>query len=287
MRKVKKYYDLTKPGIIRGNLITAAAGFLFASEGNVDIGLLAATLTGIGLLIASACVFNNYTDRHIDAKMSRTKKRSLVTGEVTGKQAIIFATVLGVSAFGLIAFYVNWLTVLLGFVAYLDYIVLYGWSKRRSTHGTLVGAVAGAMPITAGYTAASNSLDIVALLLFLILVFWQMPHFYAIGIYRDKEYKAAKIPVLPLVCGNLAAKRHILFYILGFIFLTGLISSLGFAGTIYLLVVTIASFWWLWQSLQGFKTNDDSLWARKMFGLSLVVLLVFSIMISLDNFLWT
>ncbi|MBW3569162.1 heme o synthase [Candidatus Parcubacteria bacterium] len=283
MDRLKKYYYLTKPGIIRGNLITAAAGFLFASKGNVDLGLLAATLAGIGLLIASACVSNNYIDRDIDAKMARTKKRSLVTGEISAKQALIFASILGASAFGLIASYVNWLTFFLGLIAYVDYIVLYGWTKRRSIHATLVGTVAGAMPITAGYTAASNSFDAAALLLFLILVLWQMPHFYAIGIYRGREYKAAKIPVLPLVHGNLAAKRQIIFYILGFILLSGLLSSLGYTGTIYLFVVTIAGFWWLWQGLQGFKASDDLRWARKMFGVSLVVLLVFSIMISLDS----
>lgn len=282
---MKKYYKLTKPGIIRGNVITATAGFLFASKGSIDFELLAATLTGIGLLIASACVFNNYIDRGIDAKMKRTKTRALVTGEISARNAIIFGTALGLAAFAVIALYVNWLTVLLGFIAYIDYIILYGWAKRRSIHGTLAGTVAGAMPITAGYTAVTNTLDVVALLLFLILVFWQMPHFYSIGIYRSKEYKAAKIPVLPLVKGNLAAKKQMVLYILGFIVLIGWLNSFGHAGTTYLLITSIAGFWWAFMSLKGLRTKNDLLWAREMFNVSLLVLLVFSIMISLDSYL--
>lgn len=283
--KIKHYYNLTKPGIIKGNLITAAAGFLFASKGDIDFGLLAVTLAGIGLLIASACVFNNLLDRGIDARMSRTKKRALVTGEISAKNAVIFGAALGLVSFVLIAVFVNWLTVLLGFIAFVDYIVFYGWVKRRSVHGTLFGTVAGAMSVTAGYTAVSNNFDASALLLFLILTFWQMPHFYAIGIYRAKDYKAAGIPVLPLVKGLAETKRQMILYILGFILLTGLLSSLGYAGTSYLLAVTIVGFWWLWQAVKGFQAKDHERWARQMFRVSLVVLLVFSIMISVDHYL--
>src|SRR3954464_10710331 len=92
----KAYYYLTKPGIIQANVMTAAAGFLFASTHHIDFGLLLATLAGTALIIASACVFNNYIDRDIDKKMSRTQKRATVTGEISKRNTLFFATTLGI-----------------------------------------------------------------------------------------------------------------------------------------------------------------------------------------------
>lgn len=282
---IRSYYLLIKPGIVKGNLITAAAGFLFASRGDFDFLLLLYTLLGIGFLIASACVFNNYIDRELDAKMTRTKKRALATKEIPAKNALIFGGALGVVSFLIITLFINWTTLGLGLIAFINYLWLYGWTKRNSVHGTLVGTIAGAMPITAGYTAAAGQLDTTALLLFLILVFWQMPHFYAIGIYRSKEYRAAHIPLLPIVKGYAAAKKQMTLYILGFIFLTGYLSTSGRAGTVYLLIVSVVGFWWLFISLKGQQVADDNQWAKKMFSVSLLVLFTFSAMISLDYFL--
>jgi protoheme IX farnesyltransferase len=277
---IKTYYTLTKPGIIYGNALTAAAGFLLASKGHVDGWLLLATVAGTSLVIASACVFNNYIDRAIDAKMARTSKRALVEGTVKGRNAIIYATFLGLGGFLVLAVDTNLLVVGIGLVALFDYVVLYGLAKRRSVHGTLVGSIAGAAPVVAGYCAVTGRFDTGAIILFLILASWQMPHFYAIAMYRFNDYKTASLPVLPVKSGVQAAKIQILLYIVAFIAANALLSAFGYTGYTYLIIMTLLGLAWLWKGLQGFKTNADRLWARQMFFFSLVIILSLSIMLS-------
>lgn len=282
---LKDYYYLTKPGIIRGNLLAAAAGFLLAAQGNIDLWLLLAALAGTALVIGSACVFNNYIDRHIDTKMTRTKKRALVEGRISVESALLYGTVLGLAGFTVLALYTNWLTVLLGAVAFFFYVVIYGVSKRRTVHGTLVGSIPGALPPVAGYTAVTGSLDGAALALFLVLVFWQMPHFYSIAIYRMKEYKAAGLPVLPVKKGVAATKPQILLYIIGFIIVSLSLTVFGYTEYVYAVVMAMVGLGWLRLAMQDFKATDNTKWARKMFGYSLLVLLTFCIMISLEAWL--
>jgi protoheme IX farnesyltransferase len=161
---LKKYYRLTKPGIIYGNLISATAGFLLASNHHINLWLLLATLAGTSLVIASGCVFNNYLDRNIDKKMARTKKRALVLKTIPVINALVFAMVLFIAGFAVLGLYTNWLVVVIGLVGFVDYVVLYGYSKRHTMHSTLVGTVAGATPILAGYCAARGHFDSGAIL---------------------------------------------------------------------------------------------------------------------------
>ncbi len=278
------YYHLVKPGIVRGNAITAVAGFLLASKSGFHLDIFIAMLVGISLVIASACVINNYIDRKIDAKMERTKKRALVNGTISAQNAIIFASVLGV--LGLISLsFTNLLAITLALIGVLFYVVFYGIAKRKTVHGTLVGSISGAIPISVGYCAASGEFDIGATLLFLVLVFWQMPHFYAIAIYRKKDYAAAGLPVLPIVKGNHNTKVQIVAYIFAFIFATYTLMIFGYTGYTYLLIMALLGVWWLRMAVQGFSTKDDDKWARKVFGFSLITLLAFSIMISVEVFL--
>jgi protoheme IX farnesyltransferase len=277
---IKTYYALTKPGIIYGNALTATAGFLLASKGHIDFWLLLAAVAGTSLVIASACVFNNYIDRGIDAKMARTSKRALVSGLVSGRNAIIYAILLGVAGFALLAVYTNFLVVTIGLVALFDYVVLYGLAKRRSVHGTLVGSIAGAAPVVAGYCAVTDRFDGGAVILFLVLALWQMPHFYAIAMYRFDDYKAASLPVLPVKKGMKAAKIQILLYIVGFIAATSLLTGFGYTGYAYLVVMIGFGLAWLRLGIKGFKTANDKRWARKMFFFSLVIILVLSVMLS-------
>lgn len=280
---LKSYISLTKPGIIFGNLITAAAGFFLASRGSIDFPLFFAVTAGITCIIASACVVNNDIDRAIDDKMERTKNRALVKKVISVTNARIYATVLGVAGFLILFLTTNLLTVSLGFIAFFIYVVLYGIAKRRSIHGTIIGSVAGAMPPVAGYCAVSNRLDVGAMLLFFILVFWQMPHFYAIAIYRGADYAAASIPVLPIKKGIFITKIHILFYIAVFIVAALMLTLLGFTGYTYLFFAAICSFYWFTLSLKGFWIKNNSQWARSMFFSSLVVIIVLSILMSIDN----
>lgn len=280
----KTYYQLAKPGIVYGNALAAIGGFLLASHGHVDLGLFLAMLLGVSLVMASGCVYNNYIDRGIDKLMSRTDKRVLVTGTVSARSALVYATILGLVGICLLLL-TNILTALLGLIGFIAYVVLYGIGKRRTVHGTLIGSISGAIPPVIGYCAVSGRIDGAALLLFVILVFWQMPHFYAIATYRRKDYVAAGLPVLPVKLGMRVTKVQILVYIVGFVAACTLLTVLGYTGYAYLITMLLVGLYWLSLALPGFKTHDDDRWARKVFGGSLVVLLVFSFMISIDAFL--
>lgn len=276
----KTYYQLIKPGMIRGNIITATAGFLLASRGNIHFPLLLATLIGISLIIASACVINNYIDRDIDKLMERTKKRAFPQESVSTNHAVIFATILGISGIIVLGLYTNTLTLTLGAIGFIDYVVFYSIWKRRSHWGTIVGSISGAMPLVSGYTAVTNRFDIGALLLFLIMVLWQMPHFYSIAIYRFNDYKAASIPVLPVSHGLLATKINIVIYILAFLLAVMLLTFFGITGYIYLITMTIMGLLWLGLGISGFFTKNSTKWARQMFFVSLITLFFLSVLIS-------
>ncbi len=281
----KDYYKLTKPGIIYGNLLTTIAAFIFASRwhfnGLSSLWLFLATVTGIALVIGSACVFNNYLDRTIDAKMARTKDRALVTGIIKPRDALMYGSALGLVGIALLYLYVNTITALLALFGFLFYVGIYGLAKRGSSWGAVIGSVPGAIPIVVGYTAVTGHLDLASLILFAVLLVWQMPHFYAIAMYRLEEYKAAGIPVLPLVKGMRAAKIHILSYIIAFIALTSLLFAVGYAGYVYFILIAIVGLAWFVQGVRGFRVSDDATWARKTFLFSLVVLVAFCVAISL------
>jgi heme o synthase len=281
---LRTYYHLIKPGIIYGNAMTLIAGFLLGSRHSTDVGLLLATLGGTSLVIACACVLNNYIDRDIDKKMRRTRKRALVTGAISVKNAMIYAACLGIVGFVLLILFTNILTVVLGAVALFFYVILYGIAKRHSIHGTLVGTVPGALPLVAGYTAATNRLDAVALLLFIIMVFWQLAHFYAIAIYRADEYRAANIPVLPLVLGFAFTKKMIVVNIVAFIIAASSLTVLGYASYFYLFVLVTAAAW-LAITIKDYHGPNDTLWARKVFVYSLFSLIAFSIGLWIDAIL--
>jgi protoheme IX farnesyltransferase len=279
---LKSYYLLTKPGIIYGNAINTIGGFLFAAQGNINPFVFLGTIAGTSLIIASACVFNNYIDRGIDEQMARTRTRALVQGVISTRNALMYAGILGIVGFGVLSFYTNLLTVFVGLTGYVFYIIIYGVAKRRTVHGTLIGSISGAIPPVAGYTAVTNTLDSAALLLFLILVFWQMPHFYAIAIYRLEDYRKAGLPVLSVVKGIPAAKREMLFYALVLVCAVVFLTLFRYAGYTYLLVMGSLTLWWVKMMFDGFKAENDIQWARKVFKFSLVIILAFSLLISLD-----
>lgn len=261
--------------------MTVIAGFLLASGHHVDLWRLLATVVGVSLVIACGCVCNNYLDRGIDRKMKRTKKRAIAQGLVSGRTALIYATVLGLLGFAGLVLYTNLTTVVIGLIGLIDYVILYGYSKRKSVYGTLVGSISGATPPLAGFTAVTGHLNTGGILLFLILTFWQMPHFYAIAMYRFKDYAAANIPVLPLKQGMRVAKLHILSYIFWFVIATLLLFLDGYTGVVYLIVMLALGIWWLWSAAQGFRIGiDDTRWARKIFFQSLAVLTIFCLLVS-------
>lgn len=266
------YYLLTKPGIVLGNLLTVAAGFLLASRGSFDVWLFLATLFGIALIMASACILNNYIDRPLDRKMHRTKDRALVTGIISIRNAITLAVILGLMGNLVLMAYTNVLTVCVANLGFFVYVVLYSMWKSRTIYGTAIGSIAGAVPPIVGYCAVSNRLDEAAIILFAMLVLWQMPHFFSIAMYHFDDYVRADIPVLPVKRGASRTKVHMVLYIAGFLLTSTLLSYFHYTGYVYLGVTVGLSILWLGLCLTGFSSTNDHLWARSMFRLSLVLI---------------
>jgi protoheme IX farnesyltransferase len=289
----RTYYYLTKPGIIYGNLVSAIAGFLFAAQGTVNWPLGLAAVFGTALVIASGCVLNNYIDREIDAKMARTSKRALVRGTIPEKHALIFAAILCLAGFVLLSLFTTILTVYIGLAGLYCYVVAYGYAKRRGAIGTIVGSFAGATPIIAGYTAVSGTFDTAALLIFLAMVIWQMPHFYAIAIFRYKDYASAGIPTLPIVKGIRRTKLSIMIYILVYTVAVASLALFDYATYYFFIATLVLNAAWFWKGFQHLHGDhgqentptDDVAWARRMFGFSLIVMLSFSALLSLDSFI--
>lgn len=283
---VRALYRLTKPGVTYGNLITTIAGYLFAANGHIDWNVFIALTLGTWFVIASACVINNFLDQDIDALMERTKGRPLLTDEVTGRQAVIFGVSLVILGVIVLSVWTNWWVVGTGLFGWIVYVWLYGaLGKRKSVHGTLVGSLSGAAPILAGYVAAANTLDITAVLLFLVMFFWQMPEFYSISIYRRQEYAKANIPVSSVVRGVEATKTQIFAYTILTVASMLLIATDERASWTYFIVVLIFGMRWLQLGAEGLFAKDNDSWSRQMFHQSLVTLIVFCVTISINPYL--
>ncbi len=277
--KLSKYYQLTKPGIVYGNLLTAAAGYVYASHFSKNFSQFFLMLLGLGLIIGSSCVINNIIDIEIDKKMTRTKNRALVTGEISIKSASLFAILLMFSGSLILVYGANLVSLLIALVGVVTYVIFYGYFKRKNEYGTLIGSVPGAIPPLVGFAAFSDNIDIYGVALFLIMVFWQVSHFYAIAIYRKEEYAKAKIPVWPIVRGDESTKKQIITYALLFSIMTLLPFTLGYCHYIYLLAMLTCDYLWLKQILQVDK--DIRKWARQVFVGSLRTLLILCIALSL------
>lgn len=284
---MKTYMMLTKPGIILGNIVTTASGFALASGKAFDPLLFLATLIGLGLIIASAGILNNYIDRSSDAKMQRTKHRPFVTGAVPSLNALLLSLALLLGGMTTLAFFTNGLTLFIALFGFFVYLVLYAFLKYRSFYGTIVGSIAGAVPPVVGYCAVSDQVDLGAFLLFMVMVLWQMPHFFAIAIYHLDDYAAASIPVMPIVKGLYATKINMLLYIMAFIVTATLLTVTGYTGILYAGTAVILGLLWLGLCLYGFdqKRKQDKPWAYEMFIYSLVVIMALSVAIPIESYL--
>lgn len=287
---IKEYYEFTKSGLVLGNVITVIAGFALASRGeDIDFIKLLATAFGMCLIMASGCVFNNYIDRDIDKLMERTQDRALVKHRITQKNALRFGTGLGVIGILLLIIYTNALTVLLAFIGFFFYVYMYSlWWKRTSVYGAGVGAISGAIPPVVGYCAVSNNFDMGAVILFLILLTWQMPHFFAIAIRRKNDYAAARIPVMPIESGLERTKVSMFIYIIEYTLAVSLLAVFGYAGYVYLIIAVLLGLAWLGLSVMGFRVSGaaaNNIWARQMFFLSLAVMVITFATIAIGAFI--
>ncbi len=265
-----------------GNSITAAAGFALASKGHFEWGLFLAAMFGLACIVGAGCVLNNYMDREADKKMTRTQTRALAKGTISVQNALVFGVSLLILGAAILTLLTNLLTLAVALAGFVLYVFFYSLLKYRTVYGTEIGSVAGAVPPVVGYCAVSHTLDGGALLLFLMIALWQMPHFFAIALYRSKEYAAASIPVLPLVKGVAVTKMRMVFYTLAFIASTILLTFYGYTGYAYLTVALLLGLRWLLLCVKGFKIASTEKWAHKMFRFSLIVVTILCLLIAID-----
>lgn len=280
---LRNYLILTKPGLVFGNTIVAVGAYFFAAQGQVSWMTLLGMAVGVHLVMAAACVVNNIIDRDIDAIMTRTKSRALVTHAISTWHAAIFATVLFIASLAILALTTNILTLTLSAVGFIMYAGVYTYSKRRTVHSTLIGTISGAIPPLVGYSAFNGSLDVAAWLLFIILVAWQMPHFFSIAIFRHSDYKAANIPVLSVVRGLQATKTQIIGYTMLYVLACLLLGVVGGASVLTTLILLLSGLYWLYLCLIPSPGTIET-WARRQFLYSLSLLYVLLIVLSLDSF---
>jgi protoheme IX farnesyltransferase len=234
-QRVRVYVELTKPGIVRMVLITAAAGFFMSSGVPIDVLLLLHTLVGIGLVASGACALNQYVEREADARMNRTALRPIPSGRMEARVALRFSIALcGLGLLHLLAF-VGLPTAAIVAATVVSYVWLYTPLKRRTWMATLVGAVPGALPILAGAVAGSGRVTALGLALFGILFLWQMPHFYALAWLYRHDYARGGFRLLTVddPAGVRTAQQIVLFGLaLFFVSLQPVL--LGASGILYL-----------------------------------------------------
>ncbi|QJD84176.1 heme o synthase [Cohnella herbarum] len=281
----KDLVALTKPRIIRLNLIAAFGGYWVASKWeNILSWSLLWMLVGSALTMASACVFNNYLDRELDMKMERTRDRALPQNRMTPKFVFGYGVVLGVVGLIVLFALVNVLSGWLGLLGMFVYVVIYTmWLKRSSTWSTSIGGISGAMPPVIGYCAVTNEVDAGAWILFALLFLWQPAHFWSLAIRRKEEYRAAGFPLLPVVKGVTRTKWQMLPYILLLIPASVLMFRYEYVG-IYFLVFSVGiAIVWFVHALSGLRTKNDEKWAKADFMISINYLMIMFLTMILDT----
>ncbi|NJP36475.1 heme o synthase [Alkalicoccus luteus] len=279
----RDYVSISKTGIVMSNLITVFAGLYLAAyyTGSTlaeSFWPAFMAITGSALIIAGGCALNNYIDRDIDHLMERTKDRPTVSGRLTGKQTLTYGLALSIAGTAALAA-ASLTAALIGAAGLIIYVVLYTmWTKRTTTLNTIVGSFAGAVPPLIGWAAIDPGLHPYAWTLFLIMFIWQPPHFLALAMRRQDEYKAAGIPMLPVVAGNALTKRQIIWYVAALIPVSLLIADFG---VIYTAAAVLLGGGWLIYGLMGLRTKDDMKWATGMFIYSLNYLTIMFVLMVL------
>ncbi|WP_405144146.1 heme o synthase [Paenibacillus sp. FSL H7-0942] len=284
---LKDMIALTKPGLLRLNVFAVAVGFWVASKWDINWLSLLMVVIGSTLVIASACVFNNYWDRELDQKMERTKKRMDYINHLKPGFVLGYGIILGVVGLAVLFFLVNPLSGWMALLGWFAYIVIYTmWLKRSSTWSTSLGGIAGAMPPVIGYTAVTNEIDAGAWLLFALLFLWQPPHFWSLGIRRVEEYRAAGFPLLPVVKGVKRTKFQMIPYVFLLLPAVFLLYYYDYVGLVFLIVSLVGGLIWFVHTLSGLKTQDDEKWAKVNFLISVnYLMLVFIVMVA--NTVWS
>ncbi|MEM6960939.1 MAG: heme o synthase [Myxococcota bacterium] len=277
----RDYVALTKPRVTTLVLITMAGGMWLAPQ-TPSLAVVFAALLGTATVVGSANALNCWIERDADRLMARTASRPLPAGRMHPRHALIFGTCLGLISVPMLTFLVNPLTGLVGAAALISYVAVYTPLKQKSPVALLIGAVPGALPPLMGWTAATSRLEAPAVVLFLILFLWQIPHFIAIAIFRQEDYTRAGMKVLPAVYGAQTAKIHAVFWATILIPVSLLLVPMGVAGTAYLVTALALGLFFLAVTLVGLKSTAGRRWARQLFFASLLYLTLLFVVLIVD-----
>ena len=213
VRLVFDYLTLTKPSIISLLLVTTLPAMVLAEEGWPGWGLVSSAFFGLILSAGGAAALNMAADAEIDALMDRTKSRPIPRGAIKPRNAVIYGLVLGIISGVWFWWMVNPLSMALALFAFFYYGIVYSlFLKRKTVHNTVLGGVAGSLPVLIGWTAVTNGINPTGILLFLIVFCWQPPHFWALSLWLIRDYAAAKIPMAPNVIGSELTKKQMVLW---------------------------------------------------------------------------
>lgn len=277
---IANYVDLMKPHVTVLLLGVTAAAMAIANQGLPPLVLVIPTLLGGAMAAGSANCINCYIDRDIDQIMGRTQRRSLPSGRVEPRQALVFGIILGVGAFIILTTFVNLLSALLACSAILFYVFVYTLGlKRTSAQNIVIGGAAGAVPVLVGWAAMTNNLSLPAIWLFAIIFYWTPPHFWALSLLIQKDYEKAHIPMMPVVMGEYETRRQILLYSLLLLAVTLVLFAMGAMGYFYLAGAVILSGGMIYLAVRLMRDQSKK-WARTLFWYSNMYLAaIFAVMV--------
>ena len=267
--RLAAYVALTKPRIIELLLVTTVPAMIVAEKGMPPTWLILATLVGGTLAAAGANATNMVIDRDIDKLMRRTSKRPLVTGEITPRNALVFAVALEVGAAVWLTLVVNPLSAALALAATLFYVFVYTiWLKRTSTQNIVIGGAAGAVPALVGWAAVTNELAVAPFVMFAIIFVWTPPHFWALAIRYKADYAAADVPMLPVVATFDETARRIVVYTVALWAVSLAFWPLGDMGALYLAAAMVLGAMFTAKAVQLARSRRPEL-AMRLFKFSI------------------
>ncbi len=283
--RVGAYVALTKPRIIELLLVTTLPTMVVAQRGLPPVWLMAATLVGGALAAGGANAINMYVDRDIDKLMRRTSGRPLVTGAVTPAAALVFAVALEVLAFVELSAFVNLLSAVLALSATLFYVFVYTlWLKRTSSQNIVIGGAAGAVPVLVGWAAVTDRLGWTPLVLFAIIFVWTPPHFWALAVKYQDDYRTAGVPMLPAVSTVRRTATEILFYSVLLVATSLLLAAVAHLGAFYLTAATVLGLVFVALAVKLFRRATPKV-AMQLFSYSITYLTLLFVLMAVAVFI--
>jgi protoheme IX farnesyltransferase len=282
------YVSLTKPRVMELLLAVTIPTMFLAQRGVPNLGLVLITLIGGALSAGAAGAFNCYIDRDIDRLMHRTEKRPLVTGEVSDREALIFASILAVVSTAIFALFTNWLATALSVGAIVFYVVVYSLLlKRRTPQNIVWGGAAGGFPVLIGWAVVTNSLSWTPVVLFLIIFLWTPPHYWPLSWRYRKDYREAGVPMLTVVRGRVTVGLQIVLYAWATVIATLTLALVAPMTPVYAVVAIAAGAWFLVESHRlynrAIRHADPA--PMKLFHLSNAYLTLIFLTIAVDALL--